>query len=214
MDNRDNAQGEYYRAIAREFLRGRGAPYFLSPRDLELIAEWEKEKIPLTVVLEGISAAFERRKGRAGRGERKVRTLSFCSSAVETAHAQHRDRKAGGRRPAGSRAAKIDLARKEASRFLRSIPGDLPGLRILYERGVGILETEKPDEAVLEELDEKTDQLIWTSAGPGEKDKWRRTARREFPDSAGPESEEIARSLLVKAVRTRRRIPYLSVFFH
>jgi hypothetical protein len=109
---------------------------------------------------------------------------------------------------------KIARAREEAVRFLRSLPGDLPGLQSLYERGAAILGTETPDDALLEELDEKTDEVIWTSIGADERAKWTRTARREFPDIVGPEAEEIARSLLVKATRARRKIPYLSVFLH
>ena len=58
-------QSEYYRRIAKEFLQRRGAPFFLSPRDMAVIAGWEARRVPLAAVLEGIDRAFERSKSRA-----------------------------------------------------------------------------------------------------------------------------------------------------
>jgi hypothetical protein len=212
MDKQAGDRGDYYRTIAEAFLRRRGAPYFLSPRDLALIAEWEEKKIPLAAVLEGISGAFERRRGRADRG--RILGLAFCARSVEMAWSQNRERRAGGRRSAASRAGKRERAKVEAERFLRSLPDDHPGLKVLYERGAGILGSERPDEGVLEELDEETDEILWASASPEEKERWRRTARREVAAWPCRDIEEITRSLFITASRTERKIPYLSLFYY
>jgi hypothetical protein len=212
MINHDGAEGGYYRAIARDFLRRRGAPYFLSPRDLALIAEWEERQIPLAAVLEGISAAFERRRGRPGRD--KIAALSFCASAVEAAHSQHLDRRAGRRRAVAPRAEKRALARSEAERFLGSLATNESVLRAIYELGVSRLGADKPDEDVLEDLDEQVDGILWASAAPEEVEKCRRTARREFGGQTNLDLEGISRSLAVRAARERRKIPYLSLFYY
>jgi len=93
MNSQNGGQSGYYQTIAREFLRRRGAPLLLSPRDQAVIAAWEEKRVPLDVVLEGIGRTFDglRIKGRGSRGV----SLLFCERQVEAALAQHRDRSAG-----------------------------------------------------------------------------------------------------------------------
>lgn len=53
------AGSKYFQSIALHFFKHRGAPFFLSSKELDYIAGWEKMGIPLHVVLEGIERSFE-----------------------------------------------------------------------------------------------------------------------------------------------------------
>ncbi len=75
----------YYRAIEEEFLRRRGAPLLLSPRDWSLIGEWKAAGIPLRVVLQGVANVFEAWSRRAPAG-RRINSLSYCRQEVLALH--------------------------------------------------------------------------------------------------------------------------------
>ncbi|HVP91698.1 MAG TPA: hypothetical protein VMS75_10850 [Terriglobales bacterium] len=195
----EEAQSGYYQAIAREFLRRRGAPFFLSPRDLAVISGWESDGIPLRVVLEGVGRAFENRRDRA-RGTKGL-PLAFCDAQVRKAMAQHADRGAGRRRSAATpRSEKADLARREVERSLRGPAAGEPELRALLEKAAALLAAEPADEAALEAIDEAVDGLLW-----------RRTGRVR---PAAPPAAAAARTRSVKEERRKLRIPYVSLFYY
>jgi hypothetical protein len=73
---------EYYRAIEAEFVRRRGAPLLLSPRDWSLIGEWRATGIPLRIVLQGIANVFDAFERRRHAGGRRVNSLSYCRQEV------------------------------------------------------------------------------------------------------------------------------------
>jgi hypothetical protein len=75
----------YYRDVEEEFLRRRGAPLLLSPRDWSLIGEWQAAGIPLRIVLQGIANVFEAWRGRAPAG-RRINSLSYCRQEVLALH--------------------------------------------------------------------------------------------------------------------------------
>jgi hypothetical protein len=63
-DRLDRRSG-YYQTIGKFFIDLRGAPFFLSSKELAIISQWEEMDIPLRIVLEGIKESFERgEKGR------------------------------------------------------------------------------------------------------------------------------------------------------
>lgn len=86
---------EYVDRVERAFLRRCGRGIMLSPRDLELVARWERSGTPVDVVLEAIERAFDRRPA----GARPVRSLAFVASAVEQAMREWQARRVGGRGP-------------------------------------------------------------------------------------------------------------------
>ena len=95
----------YFQEISRAFLARRGVPFFLSPKDLELIASWEEAGVPLAVVLEGIDRAFAPLpEGKRPRG--KVLTMAYCQNQVRKLHDLRRDRRVGnpGRPPPAANA--------------------------------------------------------------------------------------------------------------
>jgi hypothetical protein len=70
----------YYQAAEAAFIRRRGTPFLLSPRDFALLKEWRALGIPLDVVEAGVDEAFSRREGRGAAG--RVNSLAYCRDAV------------------------------------------------------------------------------------------------------------------------------------
>src|SRR5260370_6536411 len=55
----------------------------MSPVDWALIESWKNAGVPLTAVLRGIDAAFEKWRGRKSKTQ-MVNSLAFCAQAVLT----------------------------------------------------------------------------------------------------------------------------------
>src|SRR5262245_56763606 len=71
---------DYYAAAEAAFVRRRGTPFLLSPRDFALLREWRTLGVPLEAVESGIEEAFARREERGAVG--RVNSLSYCRDAV------------------------------------------------------------------------------------------------------------------------------------
>jgi hypothetical protein len=208
----EQAQSEYYQAIAREFLSRRGAPFFLSPRDLAVIAGWEKNGVPLPVVLEGIGRAFDGLRDRA-RGTKGL-SLSFCETQVRRALGQHADRGAGRRRAAAPRAKKVARALGEVEAFLRNAAADDRELRSLFEKAAGLLSQPSPDEEALERIDSNVDEWLWARTSRAEREGQERRTAGELPEKGPGEVGAAARTRLVKSAREKHEIPYVSLFYY
>jgi hypothetical protein len=208
----DQAQSEYYQAIAREFLRRRGASFFLSPRDLAVIADWERKGIPLRVVIEGIGRAFDGRRNHS-RGTKGL-PLSFCEPHVLRAMAQHTDRAAGRRKPPAPRSSKVDKARGEAGRFLADIPAGDKELFSLFEKAAGLLAKGSSDEEALERIDGEVDALLWGRVPVSERDGLTRQMARDLAGRDAAEVEAAVRTRVIKASRRKQKIPYVSLFYY
>src|SRR6188508_783078 len=70
----------YYAAAEAAFIRRRGTPFLLSPRDFALLKEWRALGVPLEAIEAGIDEAFSRREERSAVG--RVNSLSYCRDAV------------------------------------------------------------------------------------------------------------------------------------
>lgn len=209
----NQAQSGYYQAVAREFLRRRGAPFFLSPKDLAVISGWEEEGVPLDVVLEGIGRAFE--PGRVPSPGRKPSTLAHCQAQVRKAMAQHQDRGAGGRRKeARPRSEKAARARAQAEACLGRLPAGEGTLKPLLEAALDLLGRPSPDEAALERIDEEVDQALWDRAPRDERDGLKRKMARGPAGKCGAAAEAALRTRLIKAAREAGKIPYVSLFYY
>jgi hypothetical protein len=74
----------YFTEVEEHFQRARGTSLFLmSPLDWALIESWKNSGVPLTAVLRGIDAAFEKWRGRKSKTQ-MVNSLAFCAQAVLT----------------------------------------------------------------------------------------------------------------------------------
>jgi hypothetical protein len=107
----------YYAAVEAAFIRRRGTPFLLSPRDFSLLKEWRALGVPLEAIEAGIDEAFSRREERSAVG--RVNSLSYCRDAVLEAwerRAETARGKGGEARPDDPDARRIlvDLARQLA----------------------------------------------------------------------------------------------------
>jgi hypothetical protein len=185
MSERDR----YFQEISRAFLARRGAPFFLSPKDLDLISSWEKVGVPLATVLEGIDRAFAPLpEGKRPRG--KVLTMAYCQNQVRRLYDLRRDRRVGnpGRTVPG-RDEKRLMALAEVDEFLAR-GGAPPDLEALARRARKALAAGTPDEDVLERFDDEADGVL---AG----------------DAAGRD-----RTRRIKAEREKIRMPYFALFYY
>src|SRR5437667_8332340 len=71
---------QYYAAAEAAFIRRRGTPFLLSPRDFALVKEWRALGVPIEAVERGIDEAFTRREERSAVG--RVNSLAYCRDAV------------------------------------------------------------------------------------------------------------------------------------
>ena len=169
----------YYQTIAREFFERRGAPFFLSPKDVALIARWEKARVPLDAVLEGMEKAFANyRKGGRSAG---ALTLAFCEYQVRKAFGRETGK--AGRRSAEDRSpgrqegygcAEPSNASSEPSR-----PGSRP-CRSPSSAALAILDGPGAGEEGLEALDERSTKR---SGGPRPEKEKRASGRTSSRDS-------------------------------
>jgi len=212
MDTEANGQSGYYQTIAREFLKRRGAPFFLSPRDQSMIATWEAKRIPLRVVIEGIGRTFDGLKTKA-RGTKGI-SLSFCERQVEAVLAQHRDRSAGRGNVAGPRAGKKERACREVGKALHGLAANDGEVARLLEAAQGTLSAAKPDEAALERIDAEVEELLWRRATDEEKGVAETEVRKGLRVRQRDELEAMIRRQVVKAARDRLKIPYVSLYYY
>ena len=70
----------YYAVAEAAFIRRRGTPFLLSPKDFALLKQWRELGVPTEAIEEGIDAAFSRREERGATG--KVNSLTYCRDAV------------------------------------------------------------------------------------------------------------------------------------
>ena len=87
--SRRTEEKRYLREVERHFLRRRGHPLLISPRDWALALSWFEEGIPLSAVLAGIDEVFDRAPAASPASDlspppaRRPRTLAYCARAVE-----------------------------------------------------------------------------------------------------------------------------------
>jgi len=213
MDGEQGARSGYYRAIARAFLARRGAPFFLSPQDLGLIADWERQRIPLPVVLEGVEKSFEPGRGQA---RKKILALSACGPLVRKSFELYRERRVGKRRSrkAGPAEDPRERVHAEVTRFLDGLPGAVPYLEGIYRRAQELLANRETGDALFEELDERVDELLLRHCGHDEKIALREAAARDYPGRAPDEVLRIFHIRLIKHLREKYKIPYFSFYYY
>ena len=77
------ADRDYYAAGEAAFIRRRGTPFLLSPRDFALLKQWRELGVPIEAIEQGIDEAFSRREERGATG--RVNSLAYCRDAVLSA---------------------------------------------------------------------------------------------------------------------------------
>lgn len=115
---------DYFAAAEAAFVRRRGTPFLLSPKDFALLKEWRALGVPLEAIESGIDDAFTRREERAAVG--RVNSLSYCRDAILEAW-ERRAEAARGKGRAGAAEA-IDAV--EVAAALGRLAGDLEAVAV------------------------------------------------------------------------------------
>ncbi len=191
-----NKEKQYYQEIAKRFFFWTGKGPFLSPKDITLIDCWRKKKIPLNIILEAIDEAFENYRPRALR--RKIKTLYFCNKRVLNAYKKYLERKIGYEGKKFQKNEKLNNAIKEVKFFLNNLPEELEFLRSIYEKGLNSIK--KNNEEELENLDNEVESLIF-------KKYLNKVKIKE-------KNKEIFKKKLIKEIRRKYKIPYLSLYYY
>lgn len=209
------AREEYYRTISQYFLDQRGAPFFLSSQELSVIADWEKMEIPLRVVLSGLKQAAENRRQRPGRKSRFF-SLNQCHRFVLESHKQHRERRIGGERKSSQN--ELSVKRKtiisEINRFLAQSPHHLSEVNQLLEQLRTDLSQGEWDEAHIEQTEAQIEENLVKRATPGERQQASKAVTSEYGTMKSEEFDQILRIRLIKELRHKYQIPYVSPFYY
>ena len=125
----------YYQAAEAAFIRRRGTPFLLSPRDFALLKEWRALGVPIETIEQGIEDAFSRREERAAAG--RVNSLSYCRDAVLEAWERRVETSVG--RGGRECAAEPDVLRalEELAGRLRQVASDQPDVALVNPRQNG-----------------------------------------------------------------------------
>jgi len=209
----DEERSRYFQEIARTFLARRGAPFFLSAKDLDVVSSWEQAGIPLPVVVEGIEKAFENYRSGAGKKSR-VLAISFCGAQVTRAFERSRDRKVGGRRTALERRDKRAFVRAEVEEFLKRIPSSLDFLKDIYLEAQKIMADPDMADEILERLDGEVENLLMIQAPASDRATMEKEILAEHKRLSREEVAAAAKIKLLKHLRDKYKVPYLSPFYY
>jgi hypothetical protein len=120
------ADNDYYAAAEAAFIRRRGTPFLLSPKDFALLTEWRALGVPVEAIEQGIDDAFSKREEKEATG--RVNSLSYCRDAILAAWERRSDAAVG--RGTGRRSREPDTAAAltELARRLAEIEAVRPEL--------------------------------------------------------------------------------------
>jgi len=207
-----SSRQDYYQKIARTFLKHQTSMFFLPPRDLALIAEWEKLSLPLEAIIEGIERTFARQLSR--KRKKKIFSLSLCEKEILKAYAQYQERLVGQVAPRIDRADKIEKVRREINNCLENLPLEFQLLKEYFAKALGVLNEKTPDDNRLEQLDEGIDETLWLLSSDQEKREILEEIKKDYPGKPENQLAEIQRTRLIKDKRQAHKIPYVSLYYY
>ena len=207
----------YFEKIEEEFIRLRGAPLLLSPADWRLADRWQREGVPLHVVLAGIREVFRRRAEREAKApeaaQKRVSSLRYCRSAVETAWSEQKELGDGAAvRP---KRAAIDVTERLAS-LANSVPAALPDPDSWRRRILALGGAAAEVEERLIELDLELTQGAFDALPAEDREAVLAEAEVILERTAGRVDEDrrtdLRQRLVRRLVRARCGLPLLSLF--
>ncbi|MFN2386556.1 MAG: hypothetical protein ABR576_09780 [Thermoanaerobaculia bacterium] len=214
------ADREYYAAGEAAFIRRRGTPFLLSPRDFALLKQWRALGVPIEAVEAGIDDAFSRREERAATG--RVNSLSYCHDAVLVAWERRAETSVGkGAERHGSALDVAGIVRSLSERLAvvaRSRPdlaAPVDSARRSLDRLAGRGRTEEETEASLARLDRRLANSLLDALSATERDGIRdRVSVLLTParDRMDPEAaEKTSRALTRRLLREKLSLPRLTL---
>lgn len=212
MGERKNETGMYFQTIARFFFEQRGSPFFLSSKELDVIADWREKRIPIQVVLEGIRDCFTFDRRKPGR-KKKIHSLVFCRSFVLRAYESYKERKVGSGLKTVVEAGRKKLLEKEVKRFLNTCPEEVKELKDMFSKAKKML-SQGIDEESLEQIEKDVERLLIRIAPDAEKMEIRNEVKKEYADKKGQEHARIFELKIIKHMRDKYKIPHISLYYY
>jgi hypothetical protein len=212
MKRRDKETGRYFQAVSRFFLENRGAPFFLSAKEIDTIKEWQDMDIPIRIVREGIMDCIVAQRIKPGR-KGKILSLSFCHPYIVRSYEAFKERKVGGASRPVRKEDKRKKLKKEVEGFLTTCPDIIPDMRKIFFRVLNLV-SEDADEEILEDLESEVEALAIGMASEQEREKIRDEVIAEFGDRSSRELGRILDLKLIKHVREKYAIPHISLYFY
>ncbi len=227
---------DYFTEIENAFVRRRGRHLLLSPVDWALIEEWEKQGVPLKIVLATIDEIFDQVEADPKRSG-SVRTLSYCKGAVESRYRTWLESQVGGNGSGNGDPVReepqdgssqesgyrIELASAAEKLIVLSSKSEGPFAEALANAGLRLkaLSSEYFSgdslEVELEHLDEAIDTAILANAAGKEIEELKDRIRSEIGErSAAMNESTYTRTedlLLRKYLREASGIPRLGLFY-
>ncbi len=217
-----SATGEdraYYEAAEAAFIRRRGTPFLLSPRDFALLKEWRALGVPIEAIEAGIDEAFSRREERGAIG--RVNSLSYCRDAVLEAWERRAETERGrGEKPAGEPDVAAGLARLEAElESCRARRPDLAEPLDAARAAIGRLsrsgKSAEDAEASLARLDKGLARALYAALPEAERSALDREIEAQLSGALARmdavAAEKTTKALTRRSVRERLELPRLSL---
>lgn len=225
---------EYFRLIEQDFLRKRGNPLLLTPKEWALIREWYENEIPEEVVLRAIDRAFEKKDE-----DKRPMSLRYCSRLVKSEQKKYLKSLEGkgdaAVRPAEPEAQNIGefLQRLIDALEKSSIVARESGSEVLsqfFEQKKTELQTEilapfnasrngnlQRVEEQLTTMEKEIEQVLLRMISEDQRTALKEDAMRELKMFEGkvelPVYQEMVRRSLIKAMRKSYNLPRLSLFY-
>lgn len=202
----------YFQTVTRIFLEHRGAPFFLSSKEVDNIKVWKDMDIPLQIVREGIKDCFEAQRRRPGR-KSKISSLAFCHPFVLRGYEAYKERKIGGKRKSFRKEDKQRQLKKAVEGFLAICPDSLLDIRQVFSRVLNLI-SQGTDEELFEDLENEVEALVSGMASGAEREFIRKEVMAEFGNRNGQERERIQDLKLIKHIRKKYAIPHISLYYY
>ena len=224
-EREDNWAGNYFNyftEVEEHFQRARGTALFLmSPLDWALIESWKNAGVPLTAVLRGIDAAFEKWRGRKSRTQ-MVNSLAFCAQAVLTeAQIMAGSGQSAPRSPAPAPFSAAELEGYLAGNAVAVSAAGFPEIAAALEKLAGEAEQHLADLEQLEQRLTALEEKLIATLKSAQSEEQLFTARRELDAQLRPyrgkmSAEQLAmleRQYLERRLLEQSRLPRLSLFY-
>ena len=228
----------YFQEVEAHFIRLRGRPLILSPRELERATGWHREGIPLRDVCRGIDRYFEKRfKNRPSARQRAV-SLEYCEDYVRQVFEEARRLAVGsgtesvgggegvleqglGGLLGGLVRARASLADDSSDRLAGVLDRAVSSVQTLLDRArssetPGEPLTVRETEAELENLDRELVAELRRLAGPAVLEALRASSDAEMREISGKMDPALYQATLermtLRRLRQSSHIPELSLF--
>ena len=204
----ERADPVYFETIETAFIRRRGTPFLLSPKDYELARRWRALGIPVEDVCAGIEDAFDRRAERGASG--RVNSLSYCEGAVLEAWERRASARVG--RSAEAGAADVSEALRALGEAFGAVPDRFAAATASARRAIERLAASGKDpedvERSLSRIDRRLLRAVEESLAADERARIEAAVDTRLGADAAGMAEEARRRTRDVLVRQRLRSAY------